>query len=302
MISIKTLFLFTDAYTIRTVLLCSDYLFNNSIKKIIIMGESFSHSEVIKYSRNICISIINDIDECIRNSDIIIIDTHIPFSARKYVTRKSKQLSKECYVLSADALVNNDSRNNLFNGSNAPYILVVSLGTHSQSSLIEVLLTKILEESGVDFCIEYTMYTFELLETINSFGGLQMRSFPTQKRTIDDGQVFVGCVQVDNLAELYDKSGMIKSASPDFVILSSDMDLLNSESINNFFNWACLTELDMIIKSHYHTAASKYAVYCDKLLKTGNGIYDIESNDLLAILFNSITRKMAFPKGMIPNG
>lgn len=299
----KTIFLLSDTYTIKTILLCSSFLFSEDVGKVIILGENCAVDETYKSTGKVKIFIIRDLDECIMCSDIIIVDSSsIPAKTQNYVNKKTKELNKQFFLrkLSSNASSEIAEVNKKY--KSIPIIMAVSLGDYSQTSYIEILLTKILVDISAIFDIELTSNTTELLQSINSTGYLNtwisQEVLEVSNNTCP--QIFVQCIKMKDMSELNAKADIMENLSPDFVIISSDEDLVNIDYIKQFFRFACSSNLDIIIKSHYHTAVSTYTVYCNRPIPSEEEIVDIESDDLYITLSQRIFEKLSYPLGMIP--
>lgn len=301
----KTLFLLADTYTIKTTLLCSNLLFSDDVGKVIILSENCAVDETYKSIGRVHVLVIHDIDECIKNSDIVIVDsTSIPSETQSYVNQKVKELNKQLVLCNLSDNEFADEAMASIEYKSIPVVMIISIGDHSQTSYIELLLAKILSDINAAFNIEPSHNTTVLLETISNIGCLNSTiSQNVLNRSIDtDQQLHILCLKTKNMNELNDRAEIIKKISPDFVIVSSNEDLANPDHLKQVIRYACLSNLDLVIKSHYHTAVSSHTVYCNQPIQLEEGVVDIESDDLYITLSQCLLEKLSYPSGMKPLG
>jgi len=301
----KTLFLLADTYTTKTVLLCSNLLFSEDVGKVIILGENCVVGETYKSIGQVQVLVIHGIDECIKNSDIVIVDsTSIPAETQSYVNQKVKELNKQLLLCNLSDNEFADKTMASIEYKSIPVVMIVSIGNHSQTSYIELLLAKILADINATFDIEPSRNTTVLIEAISNIGCLNaMISQNVLNYSTDTNQqLYIQCLKIRDVNELNDRAEIIKKISPDFIIISSDEDLVNLDYLKQVIHYACLSDLDLVIKSRYHTAVSSYTVYCNQPIQPEKGVVDIESDDLYITLSQCLLEKLSYPLGMKPLG
>ena len=94
----------------------------------------------------------------------------------------------------------------------------------------------------------------------------------------------------------------MRKISPDFVIVLSDNDFVNIEDLKQYFHCACFSNIDLVIKSHFHTSVGTYTVYCNDPISSNEGVLDIESENLYKLLLCRIQEKLSYPYGIKPEG
>lgn len=299
----KTIFLVADAYMVKTILLCCDILFSNDVDRVFVLNENYAMADTRECIGKTRILAVCDIDECVLNSDIIVVDSaSIPLKTQNYIKLKAKELNKQICLCNLSDNESAEGAITSYEYKKLPVVLVLSVGNYSQSSYIELLLTKILIDFDVNFDIAPSCNTIALLEAVSSTGCANATILKNviNKSTDSDKQLHVCCMTINNIGEINDVFWIIRKMRPDFVVVSSDKDLNDYNNLRCFFQYACLSELDLIIKSHYHTAFSSYTVYCNQPIQTGHGIVDIESDHLYSILSKRLFEKLSYPRGMYP--
>ena len=299
----KTLFLLTDTYTTKTVLLCSSLLFSKDVGKVVILGENCVVGETHKSIGKVQVLVIHGIDECIKNSDIVIVDsTSIPSETQRHVKLKAKEFNRQLFLcnLSDNEFTEMTMISNKY--KNIPIVMIISIGSFSQTSYIELLLTKILADINVTFDIELSRNTAALLKAISGTGCINtlISQNLLNHSTYANKQLYIHCIKIRDVGELNDMADIIKKISPDFIVVSSDEDLVNLDHLRLVIRYACLSDLDIVIKSHYHTAFSSYTVYCNQPIQSENGVVDIEADDLYTTLCQCLLEKLSYPWGMKP--
>lgn len=298
----KKVFFLVNTYTIKTILLCSNLIFNEEISEMIVLEENCVEGETFEISNQIPICIVHELEECIKHSDIIIIDTSSnPKHTIKYAANKSGELSKKCYLINlyADAFTNLIVANERY--KSIPTVMLISLGLYSQEVYIELSLNKIFNKANINFDIEFSEQTNEFLKLIRAANCLNssITKNITKKTSIGAKELLIKCVNFKDINELIDRCEIVKKISPDFIIVSTDSDLISVDYLKQFFCFACLSELDLIIESHYHTAASTYTVYCNQMISSEEKLIDIESESMYFELSHKIFEKLSYPLGII---
>lgn len=183
----KKVFFLVNTYTIKTILLSSNLIFNEEISEIIVLEENRVEGETFTISNQIPICIIHELEECVKLSDITIIDTSsIPRHTIKYAVNKSGELSKKYYLLnlSADAFSNSIVSNKKY--KSIPTVMLISLGLYSQEVYIELSLTKIFNNANINFDIEFSEQAIKFLKLIRATNCLNsnITKKPTKKHQL----------------------------------------------------------------------------------------------------------------------
>lgn len=296
------IFILSNTYTIRNIILSIRYLFNEGVDSIVILEENCELSDFPSECADINLIVCSSLDDCINICDVVVIPNEkcIPSKTLKYVIEKSTKLNKkyytDCYVTQIPVL---DCNNKSF--KTKPIILMLTLGNYTQHMYIELVLNKIFAGMHVPIKQILSYETYHLLKTINMSGLMNLNLDVFFVEELDtDYQMIVWPVCLESLEELEGKLDDFKKLSPDFIICSAEFAFNDIDFLKNTMFFNCSSTIDLIIKSHYHRIDRIYTVYCRKKIDCLNEIVDLESPDLEYVIKEKIINKLSFPIGIMP--
>jgi len=301
------IFIFSNSFAARTVLFGLDSLFNIKIDEVLLLKENHNQKENFLFNTNIKINLYESINDCICHCDFILMikDNNTPEKSINYILCKSKELDKRCYE------VINPWKNELSsNTSNIahentdfkkyPVILNISLGTISQHYCVEILLNKIFTKNNIGFKQFYSKETEFFLLQLDRYGILSDNFSRQIKFSKYQYNIIIYSINIgESIYNIKKHIDILRHISPDFTILQTDIKFNEYENSKNIIKYGCLSQLDILIKSHYKTVNDVLTVYCNKSIEQDSFIQDIESISLENKLSFDIFSKIAFPEGII---
>ncbi len=294
----KTIFFLSDSYTTHTLILNKDILFDKKVKSILVLKECCNVEQESFCDGHIPVVVLKNIDECISQCDSAIIDTSfISQNKKQQVIDKLTHLKKDYYEYDSSAVLDVP---NIVPYKNTPNVLVIAIGKHAQHIRVELMLSKVFQDIGTRFKAIYSSYTSKLLDvlkTSNCINNMLSESLCYEYAFPD---IIINCIEISDIRCLQDNIFNVREYSPDFVIVSSDVDFDKLEHLNKYLIFGCSSKIDMITKSHYHTNDHIYTTHCNAFVGNTESIFDIEEKTLENAIKEHVLYKLAYPKHVKP--
>ena len=304
-IKMARIFIFSNSYAAKTILLELDYLLNIEIDEIFLLKEN--HDEKEHYTcNNAKIKIHKSVDTCISFCDTIILikDSNMPEKSIDYLLSESKRLNKNCFVVQNPwekefIFSTNEKSYENFDFKKYPVILNISLGSNTQQFFIELMMNRLFVENKINFRQVYSAETSDFLHQINNFGLLNNNIFEQLNMIDNQYNIIIISLNIGNLYNMKKYVDIVKFISPDFITIQSDLNLNEYDYVNNMVKYGYFSKLDLLIKSHYYLLQNKFNIYCDKKIDNDFFIQDIESDNFDKKLYNAILAKIALPEYVV---
>ena len=290
----NSIFIFANAYAAETAMYMLDYVLDINYSNIILLKENHSSIEFENRMFEKHIVTYDDIDECLENSDYILVikDVFIPQSSIDKIVKKSKIGNKK-YIVVDNPWEYTDSLNkdlcdicekkmDEYDFGNVPNILLIGCGMASQLYCTEVLINNILTSERILFSQIYSDETRVFLEDLSQYGINQ--AFISPNIIINIG---------DDLNNIKNYLEIINKIQPDFIILQVPEGFMEFDLIVNFFKYGLMRPVDIIIKSRF-IPYKKYKVLC-RDTNPNNTFKSYDDIRIKEILKQSIFSKMSLP-------
>ena len=198
----------------------------------------------------------------------------------------------------ANEIINPDIFNNI------PVVVDISLGVYAQQFKMEIFLNKLFSLLEVDFYQHFSTSTVRFLSQLQDLKIINKSLSKQLNKQVDEQNIpDVILYSLDigsDISNLKKYSELLKTLQPDYVILQTDIDFKNYEMARQLVKYAIYSEINMVVKSHFHSTDDKiYTVYCDKCIENNN-VLDVDSQYIEKRLKSSIITKIAFPEGVVP--
>ncbi len=287
-----------------------DYLMKFSLTEVLLLKENHTNNESFSYVSNIKITLCENIEKCLYNSDICIVvkDDDIPESSINRLLNLSIKYEKKCYILK------NPFKNNLYSAEKInqyfqkievekqPVILNISLGYISQSYAVEILIDKIFNNHNIFVKHFYTNHTYSILQQLNNNELLKSDISKRIFRNEGDNHynAIICSVNIgENLKEISSYMDLFRKIKADYTILQTDRNFDDDKIVKNILLYGCFTNIEMIIKSHYIKTNQDNFVYCNSTIYNNNIIKDLELDSLESDLCKGMFSKISLPSGML---
>lgn len=274
----------------RTLSFHTGYVFDREVDNIYLPTENHSSDEIF-FNDQKHIHIEDSVEGIIDKSDIII-------ATNSNVTRNVSE-SKTIININnpwAGENVEKSNRNFLYRPSNKPVIIILSLGRFSDQYCTEILIHKILSNSGAKFHQNFSPETQSILRDLSSHGLLRHSLADPTKEDADVIVLFIDGTKYHNDAEFICE---LKNLSPDLLFICTDRRSDNLNDITMISRIVC--NACMIIHSPYISydvgTGVKYPVYCGPLCSESS-INSFDWN-LETLLKKKIMTQLYFPAGTI---
>lgn len=297
----SSVFIFSSALSARTIIYDINYLLNTEIKEIILLKENHRATENFNMCGNIKVSIFDNLSECITRSDFVIIlqNNNIPQSSISEIKLQTEKSLKKCYIIKD--VWNNVSDNDIIPNpdsviSNYPIIVHISLGNITQPFYTEMALSKVMRKNNIKVKQYFTSSTKELLLQLSDLCLLNTKYFNVAMNY----DLIIYSIDIGNdIFNIRKYINVFNQLDADYIILQVEKNFCDYENANNIIRYCCSSKLNTIIKSHFTLADDKYILYCDDIIDYSDTVYDVESDKLAELLFNSIRTKLSLPDGII---
>lgn len=275
--------IYSNTITTRYLTYELEYVLGIPINKIFLMKENHSSTEIFHKSSNLKIEIRNDLDECIKQSDKIIITqdvkSHgiIPQDKCIYVNTPWDGLKKaSTHILTSKSKI----------CTKKPTIVIVSIGDFTNHYCVEIAINKVLSQNKIrysQFFSYETKYVFSRL--------LDEKNNLIKHSEIKSPDVLVlTFTNVKHNNQLYD---IVNRFLPDVLLICIDKSFYFMDNIIGFSKH--IYPINMIIESEYvsyQISEGKYnPIYCDiEPSKNCNHIFDSSfEKKLTSTIFEGIS-------------
>ena len=153
-IYMSNVFVYASSFAAKTIIYKIGYLLNITVEKVNLLKENHALADDYFNKCDVEISLYENIDDCIQNSDYILVlwDEKLPEVSLRYIQCQASKLGKKCYR------INNswDKENIILNKvdesmTKFPIVLTISLGMEAQSYCMELLLNKMFTDKKISF-------------------------------------------------------------------------------------------------------------------------------------------------------
>ncbi len=300
--NMEKVFIFSDSYDATNFIYCMNYLFIEKVKEIILLKENHTIDDF--KNNNIKITLLENIDDCIKNStDIIILkNVYLVDSNIEYLINQAKQKNISPIILD----MNNDNKyqfkhvltQSIVNYiSRRPIILHLYTGLASQETILELTLNNIFSKFNIDFNQYFSPKTFNILNELKKYQKLNNRIKLKISKDENDFALSIISINITNrLSELKNYINIIKQIKPDFLIIQTSNNIDINREIKNVFKFGCFKEIDIIIRSNYILYDNLFKIKSSKVLNNVNEYY--LSEEIEKILEEKIYEKISLPYGV----
>lgn len=291
---IKNIFVYSSSYLAYIFVHTAEYLLNIPIGTFNLLTENNTLSEFGEKANKI--KLFDDIDECIMNSDIIIIlDNHnLP---NRVISKLSDMASKYNKILiNIDTLLGHEceyERTNYI--EKVPAIFNISIGNYSANFCIEMMLNRIFTNDNINFRQEFSAETLSFLQQLQRYGILH---YQLENQLFRDSSAYEILIKTINYNSFYDMTYIFEKTEaviPDYFILNTSYRFTEYNAIEKLIYYKYSAPL-FLIKSNYveiyRAEKSMKCVYCVEKQKNINYIND---NNLEQKLKFDIFSKMTLP-------
>ena len=299
------IFVFSNSYVTKTILLSLDYLFAFKVGRVILLKENHSHDV---FSNNLKVDLYNTIEECVANCDTIIIveDEHIPDRSIDLITSISSSKKVIRINNSIGSLYENKKQSASVNSiiqfpyDKHPVILCLSLSPISQQIYIELLLNHLFNDENIAFCQVFSRETETFLQELKLTGQLNKQLEHTlSQSTINAGDIILYSLNIRNISFINEYLEYIRYLKPDYTMVLVDAKFDKYLFAKRVIEYGVFSSLDITIKSHYALYDKRNVFYCEDICAYNDEFVDIETNSLGPILMDNIATKLAFPHSFI---
>ena len=252
----KNIFLFSNAFTARTLTFQMEYVFNIPINTIFLMAENHHKDETFFVGENSHVCICNTFDECINRSDMIIVakDQIVPHFIDK----------KDCLIIDSPWKSKNDYKTDIhaipkLDYLTKPVIVILSMGNYTDQYCIEILVNKILSEKNAKVMQFFSPETKTILSALSQSEYLNPNLCDVQNNDYDI--IVLSIKGITNDSQLF---RILKDVSPDVLILCVNYSFSKTIEIEHYFKYIC--NIGAIVKSPYISyevvEGKTYPVFC----------------------------------------
>ena len=160
-----------------------------------------------------------------------------------------------------------------------------------------------MHENNIEFIQCFSEETKNILLQIDNYGILNPALSKQLNCIIENYNLIVFSINAgQNIHDIRTYIDIIKRIKPDFTIFHTNISFESFEIIQNIIKYGCLSQLDVIIKSHYNIIddkTNKYIVYCNETINENSGLLDIESDLLEEKLTCNVFSKISYPEGIV---
>lgn len=275
----------------RTVAFNLDYVLNEKIENIFLPAESHSLNEMLYFCGRENILICDRIDESISESDIIIasnknIISRLPASKRTiFITNPWAEEIENIPKIEVPQWTRGK-----------PVIAILSLGRFTDQYYIEILVNKVLFESGAKIHQIYSKETYSILSDLSKQNLLNPNILSYKNDESDITVMSIDGTKFHNDAEFICELSRI---SPDMLFICIDRTIENVDSIDNIVR--NVRQVNLTIRSPYISydvgTGVKYPVYCG-FVKENTNVSSLDT-ELESHLKKQITKCLYFPSGTV---
>lgn len=299
------IFVFSNSYVTKTILLSLKYLFTFEVDRIILLKENHSYDE---FSKSLKVDLYNSIEECVANSDTIIIieDEFIPDISIELIERISS--SKKIIRIKNSIISLNKSKKQSANVNSItrlqydkqPVVLCLSLSPISQQIYIELLLNNLFYNENIAFSQVFSRATETFLQELKLTGYLNKPLEDKLSQNSDDTSgVILYSLNINNISFLNEYLEHVRYIKPDYVMALVDAKFDKYSFVKKVIEYGVFSSLDITIKSHYALYDKRNVFYYEDIHTDNDAVVDIETNNLGHILMDNITTKLALPNSFI---
>ena len=220
----KNIFIFSNAFVSKTLLLGINYIFSFKVSHILLLKENFmADTAFLKKNQNIIT--YSTIQDCIVNCDLIFIieDKSIPYKSIQNIQELAIKYKKEVLKIQ-NPYINfvtdkmQDYKLLDLEYDKIPVVLCVSLSSLSQQLYVELLINKILNNKNVAFKQIFSNETDSLLNQIKMSGYL----CDNLTTSSDVFNLIVQSINTKDLQSLKNYLEYIRYIKPDYTLLLVD--------------------------------------------------------------------------------
>ena len=248
-------FILGDSYSVHTFIHNIDYVLDDNIDFIYLLGEHHSKNEYFNSRLNNKIKIEDSLESCIINSDVIFIFEECLLSTEKKdaIINLVKNYQKQ-YMLIKSSFREKcllDDKDQLEQHQKCPSILILSVGDYTQLFSVEIELNKRLSEL-TEIKQQFSDVTQSMIFELNQYGIINSKKLLPQQKTSFSLQLF--SLHIDYFEQLFaDKTmrGYFEKNIPDVVILCVNSRTEIPESFIVLLKYIYKLPICVIIRSEY---------------------------------------------------
>jgi hypothetical protein len=305
--SLMKLFVFSNAYTARVLLLCCKYIVASHNTEIILLSEIGISTDSSKNNINFSVQVYNTLHQCIEAcTDILIIQNDsIPKSKIDLTMSLASSYNKRCLKVEGFKQTQKtikDEMNLSQNFKDKPTILIVSYNEPVQLSCWEIAINKLLKNNGLHV---YQEVSDELTDILNWFALCNT----SHKEFLCD--IFVPAENCDVVLKSIQHTPntsdeMVKvlyRLKPDVIIIAINSNYYNYDEIRNIYKYKHGRIIDFFAKSELLEITKDEN---RRQVLTFNFTQTYEEDDSIINLSNPVLMdlltKAIIPKIKLPNG
>ena len=288
----KNVFLFLNAVLDRTLSFQIEYVLGIQIRSFILMAENHNTVDSQYFFANRSVCIYDKLQECIEHCDIII-------ASSEHMNQLKTVKNKEIIIIEANK---GKYENRPFTIPNLAYaekpvIAILSLGEFSDQYNTEILINKILTESGAQIKQHFSPLTHDILESCSRSKRLNTALSRTGR---EDENYDIIILSINGISSYPQLMKIICEILPDMILLCVNHAYSQEEELKKCL-FGC-GKIDVIIKSPYISyeivKGKTFPVFCGH--EKSASYYGSFENDLYEVLQQSMSKCVYWPKNIFP--
>lgn len=305
-------FILSDFYSAQLISQCLDYISDIAVSEIILLQETHRKSSFIWGELPFKLSIINELEDCVYNSDVVLVLNNAGISKDSvvYIKTLTNKYNKLLYEIQTpdfimDAMLKNTSfdpylqlpsTSTLTNCSN---ILLINIGAMSLCTNIEIMLRRILVNCGASiyqFFSRHTLTILEQMEINNIINKKHLKQYNTP--ILHNNDISIIAIDIGyNIRNIGRYSQYIKELSPDFIIVvASGMN--DTTEIRNYVKYNLEQNIDIILFSPFHIVDNKHIINITSLVELNKHEFFITDVGVVGEITRYLLEKLTFPNGI----
>ncbi len=242
------LFIFSDTYTARILLKYLECKIEKYNFEIVLLSELGVSNDV-----GINIYTFEKVQQCVEAcTQVLVIDNNIiPKTKIELVKSLANTYNKKCIIVddfcnSQDKMIDTKEKQYDENIKDYPLILIISYGTQTQVSCLEIIINKLLSDLNFEVFQKPSNELNGILNVL-SLCGLPIHTFNTCIAESNCG-VVVRCVTYETTTNS-DINSVFSYLKPDVIIVSISKNHYNYDLIENYFKFRYGYAIDIFVKS-----------------------------------------------------
>lgn len=285
----KNIFLFLSPMLERTISFQLEYVLNIQIGSIILLSENHYAEDSYYFFGDKHIEIFDTLQECVENSDIIII-------SKENLSKLVLPTDKKIIVINFDDSMPKSIGFSIpdLDYKEKPVIAILSLGEYNDQYNTEILVNKILSEKGARVLQYYSPKTKSILNSYFCNNCLNSAISMSKEKNYD-----IIVISINKINSYHELLHIMCDIAPDMILLCVNKSYKQEKELAKWM-FGCGT-VELIIRSPYISyeivKGKTYPVFCGNN-KTSRFL-DSFQNDLYDVLKKAISKCVCFPKEIV---